>query len=124
VRVSIFAQTLFLIIPVLCLAQTPNNAPAGNIDNGKKLFVKHDCYWCHGTAGQGGSAGARIGGTVLSLQGVLRYVRQPAGAMPAFTDKVLTDQELTDIYAYLKSVQAPKTTAVPLLDQLVKEKDK
>jgi mono/diheme cytochrome c family protein len=118
VRVSIFAQTLLLIVPVLCLAQTPNNAPAGNVDNGKKLFVKHDCYWCHGTAGQGGSAGARIGGTALSLQGVMRYVRQPAGAMPAFTEKVLTDQELTDIYAYLKSVQAPKTTAVPLLDQL------
>jgi mono/diheme cytochrome c family protein len=118
VRVSIFAQTLLLIVPVICLAQTPNNTPTGNVDNGKKLFVKHDCYWCHGTAGQGGSAGARIGGTALSLQGVMRYVRQPAGSMPAFTDKVLTDQELTDIYAYLKSVQAPKTTAVPLLDQL------
>ena len=39
-------------------------------------------------------------------------------AMPAFTDKVLTDQELTDIYAYLKSFQAPKTTAIPLLDSL------
>src|SRR5215470_13600420 len=111
-----FFVAFLLILPVLCLAQTP--APAGNVENGKKLFVKHDCYWCHGTAGQGGSAGARIGGTALSLQGVMRYVRQPAGAMPAFTDKVLTDQELTDIYAYLKSVQAPKTTAVPLLDQL------
>ena len=104
-----------LLLTMFVLAQTQ---PAGNVENGKKLFTKHDCYWCHGTAGQGGSAGARIGGTALSLQGVMRYVRQPAGAMPAFTDKVLTDQELTDIYAYLKSVQAPKTTAVPLLDQL------
>jgi mono/diheme cytochrome c family protein len=109
-----------MILSTVCFAQT-SPAPTGNVENGKKLFVKHDCYWCHGTAGQGGSAGARIGGTALSLQGVVRYVRQPAGAMPAFTDKVLTDQELTDIYAYLKSVQAPKTTAVPLLDSL-KEK--
>jgi mono/diheme cytochrome c family protein len=48
----------------------------------------------------------------------MRYVRQPAGAMPAFTGKVLTDQELTDIDAYLKSVQAPKALNVPLLNQL------
>jgi mono/diheme cytochrome c family protein len=113
-----FFLPLLMTVSCICFAQTPNSAPAGNVDNGKKLFVKHDCYWCHGTAGQGGSAGARIGGTALSLQGVMRYVRQPVGAMPAFTDKVLTDQELTDIYAYLKSVQAPKTTNVPLLDQL------
>ena len=111
-----FFVAILLTVSGLCLAQTP--APTGNVDNGKKLFVKNDCYWCHGTAGQGGSAGARIGGTALSLQGVMRYVRQPAGAMPAFTDKVLADQELTDIYAYLKSIQAPKTTAIPLLDSL------
>jgi len=114
-------KIITLLLLTFAFAQTPNNTPAGNpsnVDNGKKLFTKHDCYWCHGTAGQGGSAGARIGGTALSLQGVMRYVRQPAGAMPAFTDKVLTDQELTDIYAYLKSVQAPKATAIPLLHQL------
>jgi mono/diheme cytochrome c family protein len=116
---------LLMIVAGLCFAQTPGPtpgptpaAPTGNVENGKRLFTKHDCYWCHGTAGQGGSAGARIGGTALSLQGVMRYVRQPAGAMPAFTDKVLTDQELTDIYAYLKSLQAPKTANVPLLDQI------
>src|ERR1051326_5412260 len=57
-----------LLLPVLCLAQAPSNAPTGNVENGKKLFTRHDCYWCHGTAGQGGSAGARIGGTALSLQ--------------------------------------------------------
>jgi mono/diheme cytochrome c family protein len=106
-----------LFVSGVCLAQTPNT-PTGNAENGKRLFMKHDCYWCHGTAGQGSSAGARIGGTALNLQGVMRYVRQPTGSMPAFTDKVLTDQELTDIYAYLKSVQAPKAANVPLLNQL------
>jgi mono/diheme cytochrome c family protein len=114
---TVTAVVFWVTVSGLCFAQTPA-PPAGNVDNGKKLFTKHDCYWCHGTAGQGGSAGARIGGTALNLQGLMRYVRQPAGAMPAFTDKVLTDQELTDIYAYLKSVQAPKTANVPLLDQL------
>jgi acetolactate synthase I/II/III large subunit len=82
------------------------------------LHEESSVAMAHGTAGQGSSAGARIGGTSLNLQGVMRYVRQPAGAMPAFTDKVLTDQELTDIHAYLKSVQAPKAANVPLLNQL------
>jgi mono/diheme cytochrome c family protein len=118
VRVSGAVIAFLLLVSVACLAQTPGNTPAGNPENGKRLFLKHDCYWCHGTAGQGSSAGARIGGTALNLQGVMRYVRQPTGSMPAFTDKVLTDQELTDIYAYLKSVQAPKAANVPLLNQL------
>ena len=43
--------------------------------------------------------GARIGPPVLNVPGLIRYVRRPAGAMPAFTEKVITDAELTDIYA-------------------------
>ena len=43
---------------------------------------------CHGYAGQGTIAGARIGPPVLNAQGMIRYIRRPAGAMPAFTDKV------------------------------------
>ena len=56
---------------------------------------------------------------VLNAQGLIRYVRRPAGAMPAFTEKVVTDAELTDIYAYLKSIPAPKAVKdIPLLEQL------
>jgi mono/diheme cytochrome c family protein len=105
-----------LILPALVQAQT---ATAGSAETGKRLFMKNDCYWCHGSAGQGGRDGARIAATALNAQGLIRYVRRPAGAMPAFTEKVLSDQELTDIYIYLKSLpvaKAPKD--VPLLDQL------
>ncbi len=39
--------------------------------------------------------------------------------MPAFTEKVVTDAELTDIYAYLRSVPPPKAIKdIPLLDPL------
>lgn len=94
-------------------------APAGNADNGKKLFEKDGCFQCHGTVGQGTKDGARIGPPVLNVQGLIRYVRRPAGAMPAFTEKVVTDAELTDIYAYLKSIPAPRAVKdIPLLDQL------
>jgi mono/diheme cytochrome c family protein len=97
----------------------PQTAPTGNAENGKRLFDKDGCYECHGFVGQGTKDGARIGPPVLNVQGLIRYVRKPTGAMPAFTEKVLTDAELTDIYAYLRSLPAPKAIKdIPLLNDL------
>jgi mono/diheme cytochrome c family protein len=104
------------VLPILAAAQSPSS---GNVDNGKHLFQSKGCWECHGFAAQGGRDGARIGATSLTLQGVIRYVRKPTGAMPAFTDKVITDQELTDIYAYLKSLPPVKGAKdVPLLNEI------
>ena len=112
------SMLLFVLIAAPVIA-APQTAPAGNAEKGKQLFMKQNCYYCHGTAGQGGRDGARIAQTSLNLQGVIRYVRKPAGAMPAFTEKILSDQELTDIYAYLKSLPAAKQPKdIPLLDQI------
>ena len=81
--------------------------------------MKQNCYYCHGTSGQGGRDGARIAQTALNVQGLIRYVRKPTGAMPAFTEKILSDQELTDIYAFLRSLAAAKATKdIPLLEQV------
>ena len=39
--------------------------------------------------------------------------------MPAFTEKILSDQELTDIYVHLKALPAARApNEIPLLDQL------
>ena len=97
------------------LAQTP----AGDAANGKKLFLRDGCYECHGYGGQGGAAGARIATIGLNAQGLIRYVRAPAGAMPAYTDKVITDQELTDIHAYLQTMPKAKPAKdIPLLNSI------
>ena len=102
---------LATVLPGLSLAQ--------NAENGKRLFVRDGCYQCHGYAGQGTIAGARLAPPVLNAQAMTRYIRRPAGAMPAFTDKVISDQEVADIYAYLKTIPAPKPVKdIPLLDQL------
>jgi len=107
---------VLMALPALASAQT---AASGNADKGKQLFMKQNCYYCHGTSGQGGRDGARIAQTALNLQGVMRYVRKPTGGMPAFTEKILSDQDLTDIYAYLKSLPAAKPAKeIPLLDQI------
>jgi mono/diheme cytochrome c family protein len=97
----------------------PGSLFAQNAENGKRVFVRDGCYECHGYNGQGTIAGARLAPPVLNAQGMIRYVRRPAGSMPAFTDKVLSDQEVNDIYAYLKTMPAPKPVKdIPLLNQI------
>ena len=96
-------------------------APVGNRDTGKRLYEKNTCFFCHGTAGQGSVDGARLALVARNLQSFTRYVRQPTGRMPAFTDKILSDQELADIFAYVRSLPAAKPVKdIPLLDQLKK----
>jgi mono/diheme cytochrome c family protein len=95
-------------------------APAGNAETGKKLFTKDGCYECHGREGQGAGqvAAPRIGPPQLSFEEFTKYVHQPTGQMPPYTSKVISDQELADIYAYLQSrPKAAPSRDIPLLNQ-------
>jgi mono/diheme cytochrome c family protein len=100
----------------------PQSSPVdqlkGNAENGKKLFLAYGCYECHGLQGAGASTGPRIGPPPLSLAGVIRYVRAPTGQMPPYTAKVVSDQDVADIYAYLKTFPQPEPASkIPLLNQ-------
>jgi mono/diheme cytochrome c family protein len=113
-RSGAFVLAASLAVPTMALAQM-----AGNVDNGKRLFERDGCYQCHGYAAQGGRDGARLAATTMPAASFARYVRRPSGAMPAFTAKVLSDAELADIYAYLKSLPSPKQVSeIPLLRAL------
>jgi ubiquinol-cytochrome c reductase cytochrome c subunit len=104
-----------LLVAALVWAQDS----AGNAEAGKRLYMRNGCYQCHGTVGQGTIAGARIGPPPLNAQGLIRYVRRPAGQMPAFTEKVMSDRELSDVYAFLKTIPPPKPSKdIPLLNDL------
>jgi mono/diheme cytochrome c family protein len=102
---------LLLLVPGLVAAQE------GNVENGKRLYVKDGCYECHGYAGQGG-AGVPLAPRVMSAANLIKYVRHPAGAMPPYTNKVVSDAELTDIRAFLASLPAPPPLkSIPILNQ-------
>jgi mono/diheme cytochrome c family protein len=115
------AAALFLMRPTSRAQQSPaGSAPAGNVQNGKKNFTSNGCYECHGLQGQGATqTGApRIGPPILSLESFMSYVRHPANQMPPYTSKAISDQDLTDIYAYLKSIPLPpKGKDIPLLNK-------
>jgi mono/diheme cytochrome c family protein len=91
----------------------------GNADNGKRLFLKNGCYQCHGYGGQGGAAGARLAQTKLTLPAFTAYVRNPRpGGMPPYRPKIMTDQELADVFAYIKTFpEPPPLSSLPLLNQ-------
>jgi mono/diheme cytochrome c family protein len=93
------------------------DAPAGNAEKGKLLFTKDGCFQCHGREGQGSNmSGPRIAPNPVPLEVLISYVRKPTGEMPPYTAKVISDQELIDIYAYLQSRPLPPTAkAAPLL---------
>jgi len=100
-------------------AQTPpsDTAPAGNVENGKKLFTQYGCYQCHGYAAQGG-VGPKLAPRVLGFAAFSKYLRQPTGEMPPYTAKVLSNSQLADLHAFLRSLpQPPPVDSIPLLKE-------
>ena len=112
-----------LVAGVTCsgaLAQTAEGlgAPPGSAERGRKAFMHQLCYTCHGTVGQGGERGAgpKIYPNPFPWQAFLTQVRKPRQAMPPYTDKNLSEQEIADIYHYLFSTKpSPAAKDIPLL---------
>jgi mono/diheme cytochrome c family protein len=99
---------MMMLCTSLALAAQAPTAPSGNAQTGRKLFENYGCYQCHGREAQGGlGTGPRLGPKPIAFAAVQRYVRQPTGQMPPYTAKVVSDQDLADIYAFLQSVKQP-----------------
>jgi len=111
-----FSSARVRIVDAAQESKTPA-APAGNAENGKKIFNKNGCYECHGREGQGSTmTGPRIAPDPVPFDVLSRYLRKPTGEMPPYTAKVVSDQELADIYAFLQSrPHPPAAKATPLL---------
>jgi mono/diheme cytochrome c family protein len=90
--------------------------PAGNAANGKVLYGKIGCYQCHSEQGQGGTQGPRLGPRPISYQAFLRYLRSPRGEMPPYKVKVMSDQDVAYVYAFLQALPPPPPLSrLPLL---------
>lgn len=113
------AVLLAVLAPMPAASQTPvppapratAPAPSGNADNGRRLYTQKACYYCHGTDGQGGGQYARIARVQRGQDNFIRYVRQPA-RMAAYSEKVVSDAELADIYAFLRGLPEPQPQAL------------
>lgn len=107
-------------------AQAPasNSASSGDAAKGKDLFLSYTCYGCHGFSAQNGPAGNKLNPMKMTLQGFTALVRKPTAPnrMPSYSAKVITDAQLADIYAYLKTLpNAPPAKDIPLLREIEAE---
>ena len=119
-RVIVFAAAA--VLSAAAFGNAPSfgaAAPAGDPVKGKANFERVGCWQCHGREGQGGREGPRIAAPVpMAYAALSGFVRTTSGDMPPYTEKVLSNQELTDIYAYLQSIPAPPDhKTIPLLAQ-------
>ena len=88
----------------------------GTAQSGKAVFEKNGCWQCHGYQGQGGLAGPRLSQTKLNQNGFTNFVRNPpSGGMPPYRVKVMSDQQLADVFAYVQSFPEPAKN-IPLLN--------
>jgi ubiquinol-cytochrome c reductase cytochrome c subunit len=94
---------------------------AGDAAKGKIAFTKNGCWQCHGFLGQGSvatSSGKVLAPDPLPWDTFSSFIRTSNTNMPPFSEKVLSNSDLEDIYAYLSSVPKPKDyKSIPLLNQ-------
>jgi mono/diheme cytochrome c family protein len=90
--------------------------PPGDAGNGKRVCIAVGCSQCHGTIGQGSRpTGPHIAPDPMPYEAFAGLVRHPPNIMPPYTTVVLSDQQLTDIYAYLLTIPPlidPKAAAI------------
>jgi mono/diheme cytochrome c family protein len=105
-RISCYTAAVLTVTSLIALAAEPES---GDASSGKRLFMTYGCYECHGTTGAGGGfAGPKIAPNPLPLAGIKAKLRTASGRMPVFTEALLKDAQVADIYAYLLSVPPGK----------------
>ena len=96
-------------------------ALAASAEKGKAAYMKFGCWQCHGTLGQGSSIASQgkvLAPDPLPYETFTAFVRTTNRAMPPYSEAVLPNDDLADIYAYLQSIPKPTDyKSIPLLNQ-------
>ena len=105
---------LALLAALVAAPAVAQEAPQGSVENGKKLFGTTGCWSCHGLVGQGAPGYApRIAPKLLPYPAFLAQLRRPRADMPPYEAAIINDQQVADIYAYLKTQKEDDPKVVP-----------
>ena len=100
------------------LTAKAQDLPPGDAVNGKRLYLATGCFTCHGRAGQGGAYNGpapTLAKTAVPLEGFKMQIRNPSNDMPAYSEPVMSDREVADIYVFMQSLSGrgnPKNIAI------------
>ena len=116
----IAAACATLAFATAALPARAQDVPTGNAENGKRIYLKDGCFLCHGRVGQGGGYNSPVPAlakTEMPFEPFKLQLRQPADDMPAYSEKVLSDLEVADIYAFVQSLTGRRDPkSIPLLN--------
>lgn len=106
---TVFLSLVVVILVALLMAACSGGGgaapqPQGDAKAGAQAWTASPCISCHGANAEGG-VGPKLAGTALPADQFKNTVRNGKGAaMPKFSAGQISDQALTDIYAWLKSM--------------------
>lgn len=96
---------------MLAIAQA-QDAPQGDASKGRQVYLTIGCFTCHGRSGQGGAYNGpapALAHTGLPFDGFKGQIRDPSNDMPAYSDAVLSDKDIADIYAFVEALPGPRS---------------
>jgi mono/diheme cytochrome c family protein len=115
---TLAAAALVAVAAYVESAAQQSSSVVGDAQRGAPLFSdKYNCYACHGFDAQSGER--RLVPMNYTQDGFITFVQKsPLPQMPAFPDA--SQQDLADIYAYIKSIpaDAPPIDDLPALREI------
>ena len=119
-RFKRIAVTAFAVAALASSMVWAQDAPQGDAANGKRIYLADGCFTCHGRSGQGGAytgPAPILAHTALPFDGFRGELRNPANDMPAYSEAVLSDKDIADIYAFVESLPGPRSPKdIPILN--------
>jgi mono/diheme cytochrome c family protein len=79
-------------------------ATGGNAASGQKLFTTN-CQACHPSGGRVAGVGPKLLGTTRDDNYIHDNIRNGRNAMPAFPADQISDQQINDLIAYIRSLK-------------------
>ncbi len=134
-KAKIFTLTVTLLVAItsgsVVVAQESTDAVNGDAENGARLFYQYTCYGCHGFNGQTGRMDF-VGRTspFLTSEAVFRIFMRarenvnpllPSTDMPSYPQNTLDDQNVSDLYAYIRSMKldAPEIASISAFQSII-----
>jgi mono/diheme cytochrome c family protein len=119
---SFLCGAVLITVGVLAVASgwAQSTPPKGDAANGRTLYLANGCWQCHGRVGQGGlmtGPAPVLAQTKLPFAAFSRQLRNPINDMPPYPEKLLSDKEVGDIYAFLQALPGRRPVKdIPILN--------
>lgn len=84
--------------------RSPGPSAAPSATRGRQLYMTVGCVHCHGSMGQGSTAGTRLAPQSLPAEVIAQFIRNTGTTMPAYSARVLSDADVADIAAFLATI--------------------